>query len=106
MDGPDRLAMAQRHPVAHSRQLATVIPQMAAGSSAQRFLAVVQQVFRAEIRDYARGRVSLAGEQRETFLKPVIPAQQRELGGELKRQLEVLRMNTIRRTVGPPGRRS
>ena len=98
--------MAESDPVAHGRQLASVIAQMAAGSGAQRFLAVVQQVFRAEVRDDARGRVPLAGEQRETFLKPVIPAQQRELGGELKGQLEFLRKNTIRRNVGPPGQRS
>ena len=104
MDRRDRFAMPQRHPVAHGRQLPSVVAQMAAGSSAQRFFAVVQQVFRAEVRDDTRRRESLAGEQRKTFLKPAIPAQQRKLGCELKGQLEVLRKKTIgRKSVRPDG---
>src|SRR5258708_33937398 len=98
--------MAQSNPVAHGRELSPVVAQMAAGSGAQRLLAVVQQVFRAEVRDDARGRQPFVGEQRETFLKPVVPAQRPKLGCEVKGQLEVLRKKNDRTEIGPPGRRS
>ena len=80
--------MSQRDPVTDRGLLAAVVPQMAPGSSAQRFFAVVQKVFRAEVRHHTRGRVTLVGELRETFLEPFIPAQKGELRNELKGQLE------------------
>src|SRR5438445_5092089 len=93
--------MSQRDPVTDRGLLAAVVPQMAPGSSAQRFFAVVQKVFRAEVRHHTRGRVTLVGELRETFLEPFIPAQKGELRNELKGQLESSGENE-RAVIGPP----